>query len=130
MKNYIDESDEFLRFFVEEIAPTVELMADVAVDSIKSKILRQDEPSDPGEGPASHGPEFLLYESWRRGRVRRVGDEVRCAVYSTARSEDGEVSLALVMEYGSDTIQPRSHIRPGMDAARSRMLALAKGALE
>lgn len=123
---YEDHSAEFLRRYVEEVAPTVERMGDLALDSIRSFIRRGEEPSAPGEGPTSHPPEFILYESWKRGRVRRSGDLVRVTLYSTARSDDGEVSLALVLEAGTDTVEPRPSIGPGMAAARARLLELAR----
>lgn len=126
---YEDHSVEYLQHLVLQAGPTVEAMGDYVLESIRSHIQRGTEPSSPGEGPTSHPTEFELWESWRRGRVRRRGNFIRCTVYSTARSKDGKVSLALVQEHGNDDSEPRPHIGPGIALARRQITALAQAAL-
>ena len=129
MTRYDDNSAEFLRFFVEELAPTVEAMGDLLLERVQSKIQVQMEPSDPGEPIATRGAE-VIKEAWRRSRVRRNESSVSCIVFNPAKTEDGSQLLVPIHEYGEGNFEARPTVRPALDESRSTLNALARDALK
>lgn len=125
---YVDHSAEFLRFFVNQLAPAAQAIGDVVHHEITSRIQLQEEPSKPGEGIASPPPEHILLKQWRRSKVRIFENQVSLIVYNRSRTEDG-YSLVKIHEEGTDRMEPRPTVHPGLEAARRAAQGAAVQAL-
>lgn len=93
-------------------------------DDIVGRIQPGDDPSDPGEAPASPGP---YRRSWKTTRVRVRRHDVVSWVFSLAKTSQGR-SLAEELERG-DRNAPRPHYRPAAAAVQSRAASIAKSEL-
>jgi hypothetical protein len=109
------------RLLASQLVPIVSEGARILRDAWKGKIQLQEEPSDPGEPPAS--PTRKYYNSVQSTSARVYSDAVVAYAFSPAEWSDGD-ALALALDEGRDRIRPRPHLDAAIEAARREIDAL------
>ena len=80
--------------------------------------------SAPGEPPAIR--EGAYRDSWRTTPAIEEGDTVVAVAYTDLRTDDGAHVIGEMLEFGTETMAPRPHVRPAIDAAAARIRELIK----
>lgn len=96
------------------LVPVLTQAAEIGRDEIRRLIRVQDEPSLPGEPPASRG---RYVNAWRASKARVYDNAVVAYIFNEARFSD-DSSMVEGLEFGTERIRPRPHVRPGLDRAR------------
>lgn len=74
--------------------------------------------SAPGEAPAQ--PTLKYRNSWHASSAGRRGRRIVALAFSKAKTSTGE-SLAAALEYGTERMDPRPHIRKALERAVARI---------
>ena len=118
--------DEIVRRYQKALAPAFEQAARILRDDIRDVITASAAPSGPGMPPSSSGP----YEnSWQATSATIKDDTVSAAAFSAAEASNAHVPLAILLEFGTRTMAPRPHIRPGIARAAPKIQALFRSML-
>ena len=109
------------RLLASQLVPIVSEGARILRAKWKATIQLQEEPSEPGEPPAS--PTRKYYNSVQSTGARVYSDAVVAYAFSPAEWSDGD-PLALALDEGRDRIRPRPHLDAAIEAARREIDAL------
>lgn len=115
---YVDTSRPAIRSLKRQFVPFAERMAAISAEEITADIEITDVPSRPGAPPHSTGP---YKNSWKPSKAR-IRDDVAAIAYSKAKAgTNDDRLLGPLLEYGTEKMPARPHIRVGLARAADRI---------